>query len=370
MKSLFAFLSAIATIATPCFAKDTANIFPALDRSVVCIESFDADGKAKLGSGFFVAPGIVATVSHQVSHASKIVVHLKAGGTVQAILPVIVQGNEVAIIAVPDKATPYLPLRTQDPEIGARISTIGCPLGFGHSLSQGVIGHPRRLLDGKQLLQTDLAINPGNSGGPLFNEAGEVLGVVYGYEHDAHQISFTVPSDLLVQIMAQANAGLGHSSTPELDALWQQAQTHPDIGQRLSLYDQFLQKAPWVTEAIFNQGLLYFSQQKYIEAKERFEQALKLRPSYYEAHTSLGLALFNLKEFSKARDALLEAIVLKTDYAIAYLNLGLVYQNGLVDLGSARRVYLRYLQLDSQSADAADVQKQLKIIETSLKTNL
>jgi tetratricopeptide (TPR) repeat protein len=363
MKCLLPLLITLAIGNAPCQAKQAANIYPVIDRSVVCIESFASDGKARLGSGFFVAPGVIATVSHQVANASKITVHLHDGATQQATLPITAQGNELAIIAIADKTYPYLQLQPHDPDIGAKISTIGCPLGFGHSLTQGVIGHSRRLLDGKQLLQTDLAINPGNSGGPLLNQEGQVVGVIYGYEHDAHQISFAVPSDMLIQIMAQAGTNLGHSASPELEALWQQAQSTQQPDQKLIMYNNLLLKAPWLTEAVFNQGILYFGQQKYGLAKERFEQALKQRPSYYEAYTSLGLTLFNLKDFAKARDALLEAIILKTDYPIAYLNLGLVYQHGLTAVDSARRVYLRYLDLDGQSTDADEVRRQIKAIE-------
>lgn len=353
-----------------CQAKQPENIYPAIDRSIVCIESFDTAGKSRLGSGFFVAPGIIATVSHQVINANKIIVHLHDGTTEQAAVPITAQGNELAVITIANKTYPYLPLQAHDPVIGEKIATMGCPLGFDHSLAQGVIGHPRRLVDGKPLLQTDLAINPGNSGGPLLNQQGQVVGVVYGYEHDAHQISFTVPSDMLIQIMAQAGTNLGHSATPELETLWQQAQGAQDAAQQLMLYDKLLLKAPWITEAIFNQGILYFGQQQYSAAKERFEQAIQQRPKYYEAYTSLGLTLFNLKEFATARDALLEAIVLKTDYPIAYLNLGLVYQHGLTDMASAQRVYLRYLEIDAQSADAAEVKKQIKIMEASQKDSL
>ena len=62
---------------------------------------------------------------------------------------------------------------------GDETYAVGNPLGRNpDSISRGIISHTQRYLHGKTaFLQTDAAINPGNSGGPLFNQAGEVVGI-------------------------------------------------------------------------------------------------------------------------------------------------------------------------------------------------
>jgi S1-C subfamily serine protease len=64
---------------------------------------------------------------------------------------------------------------------GQRLFAIGAPYGLEHSVSAGVVSALRenmqRGLSPRNLVQTDVAINQGNSGGPLFNEAGEVVGI-------------------------------------------------------------------------------------------------------------------------------------------------------------------------------------------------
>jgi serine protease Do len=63
--------------------------------------------------------------------------------------------------------------------VGDWVMAMGNPLGQGFSVSVGVVSARERALSGTydDYIQTDAAINRGNSGGPLFNMAGEVIGV-------------------------------------------------------------------------------------------------------------------------------------------------------------------------------------------------
>ncbi len=60
---------------------------------------------------------------------------------------------------------------------GEPVFAIGNPFGLERSVSEGIVSHRARLVDGMLLLQTTAPINPGNSGGPLLNMRGEVVGV-------------------------------------------------------------------------------------------------------------------------------------------------------------------------------------------------
>jgi serine protease Do len=55
---------------------------------------------------------------------------------------------------------------------------IGSPFGFSRTVTQGIVSLKNREREGKVYLQTTAPVNPGNSGGPLFNDRGEVVGVV------------------------------------------------------------------------------------------------------------------------------------------------------------------------------------------------
>ncbi len=61
---------------------------------------------------------------------------------------------------------------------GEDVFAIGSPLGLERTVTNGVISSTNRAFEGLIYIQTNADINPGNSGGPLFNLAGEVIGVI------------------------------------------------------------------------------------------------------------------------------------------------------------------------------------------------
>lgn len=64
-------------------------------------------------------------------------------------------------------------------QVGESVIAIGNALGYGQSVTSGIVSATGRELDGidEKLIQTDAAINPGNSGGALLNANGEVIGI-------------------------------------------------------------------------------------------------------------------------------------------------------------------------------------------------
>lgn len=64
-------------------------------------------------------------------------------------------------------------------QVGEPAIAIGNALGYGQSVTTGIISATERMLEGfdSELIQTDAAINPGNSGGALMNARGEVIGI-------------------------------------------------------------------------------------------------------------------------------------------------------------------------------------------------
>lgn len=64
-------------------------------------------------------------------------------------------------------------------QVGEPVIAIGNALGYGQSVTTGIVSATKRTLEGfdSELIQTDAAINPGNSGGALLNANGEVVGI-------------------------------------------------------------------------------------------------------------------------------------------------------------------------------------------------
>ena len=102
------------------------------------------------------------------------------------------ENNDIAIIRVRIKdlsestLAEIKPIKIGDSnslEIGESVVAIGNALGYGQSVTTGVVSAvnrnfaPKESLDKKTYIQTDAAINPGNSGGALLNMKGELVGI-------------------------------------------------------------------------------------------------------------------------------------------------------------------------------------------------
>ena len=89
---------------------------------------------------------------------------------------------------------------------GDPVFTIGNPMGLERSTGEGIVSKTNRNLDGRLYIQTTAPIAPGNSGGPLFNERGEVIGVVnMGYIF-LDGLGFAIPSKYVKEFLDNVEA--------------------------------------------------------------------------------------------------------------------------------------------------------------------
>jgi serine protease Do len=140
-----------------------------------------------LGSGFLVDPaGYIVTNQHVVERAAdlKIEVTMNDGKTYSAHYITGDEETDLAFIKIDAKAAfPFINLENISPNLlGQTVIVVGNALGYGSSISRGVLSGTKRditvdNIDYRNLLQTDAAINPGNSGGPLIDLAGKLVGI-------------------------------------------------------------------------------------------------------------------------------------------------------------------------------------------------
>ncbi len=143
-----------------------------------------------LGSGFFIHPGgYVLSNEHVIRNASEIHIMTNDGQTYPAKLVATDPVYDLALLKVDPikkQSFAYLPMGDSN-EIrgGDHVIAVGNPLGFGHTVTAGIISHTGRSLfeekdpDGRYVryIQTDAAINPGSSGGPLITLSGAWIGL-------------------------------------------------------------------------------------------------------------------------------------------------------------------------------------------------
>jgi len=140
-----------------------------------------------LGSGFIVDPaGYIVTNEHVVERAADMKIHvtLSDGEVYEARYVTGDPSKDIALLKVDGpKPFPYISLDDLSPNLlGETVMALGNPLGYGLSVSRGIVSAVGRAVtveevEYKDLIQTDAAINPGNSGGPLIDIGGKLAGV-------------------------------------------------------------------------------------------------------------------------------------------------------------------------------------------------
>jgi serine protease Do len=171
----------------------------------------DDEGPSSLGSGFVISSdGYVLTNHHVVKNAAEIVVRFSSRHEYKAELVGSDPRTDVALLKIDAKNLPVLKLgSSENLKVGEWVLAIGSPFGFEHSATAGIVRAKGRSLPSEQyvpFIQTDVAINPGNSGGPLFNLAGEVVGInsqIYSRTGGFMGLSFAIPIDVAMDVVEQ-----------------------------------------------------------------------------------------------------------------------------------------------------------------------
>jgi S1-C subfamily serine protease len=195
----------------------TKEIVQRTQKSVALIA---ADGSS--GSGFVVAPNIVATNYHVIADcdASSMQVYFPDGekGAKNAVVIAEMPKRDLALLKIQDSTTPPLIIDRSHGFIkGQDVVIIGSPGIFRgmdvlpNAVSKGILSSQTEV-DGIALFQLSAAVNPGNSGGPVFGPDGNVIGVVVLKSLTEEAISFCIPADDLLQLMDEcAMAGYANS---------------------------------------------------------------------------------------------------------------------------------------------------------------
>jgi len=164
-----------------------------------------------LGSGFIIdSKGYIVTNNHVIDGADEITVVLADQKEYKATVVGHDADTDIALLKIDaDEDLPSVPLGDSDkPRVGDWVMAVGNPFGIGESVSVGIVSARNRDLQSgnfDDFIQTDAAINKGNSGGPLFNMAGEVIGIntaIYSPNGSSVGVGFATPTNLAKKVIA------------------------------------------------------------------------------------------------------------------------------------------------------------------------
>lgn len=166
-------------------------------------------GQEWSGTGFALNNGYIATNYHVVENAKEISVHGIAGNAIEKYSAQVIatdKVNDLAIIQIKDSKfhgfgrIPYR-VKTSTSNVGENVFVLGYPLattmGNEIKLTTGVISSRTGFMGDVALYQISAPIQPGNSGGPLFDNQGNLIGIVNAKHKGAENVGYAIKASYL-----------------------------------------------------------------------------------------------------------------------------------------------------------------------------
>ena len=174
------------------------------------------------GSGVVISPdGLILTANHVVNGANQIIVQTPLGKFPATVVHVDAS-NDLAMIKCAGQfnASPIAP--SKDIQLGQSVFTIGFPnidlQGYSPKLTKGEISSMNGVQDDPREWQISAPVQPGNSGGPLFDDKGNVIGIVLAklnavkmakYTGDVPEnVGYAIKSSYILPLLEKFNSGL------------------------------------------------------------------------------------------------------------------------------------------------------------------
>ena len=307
--------------------------------AVVAIATFDASGEPVMtGSGFFLRPGQVVTNLHVVRNAVRAEIKTLDGKgkvfPVSGTLAVDEEGD-LALLSVemsPNDRARSTELAKELPDEGEPIFVIGNPLKLEGSVSDGIVSAVREVPNSYRIIQITAPISHGNSGSPVFNQRGQVLGVVTVKVTNGQNINLAIEAARVGALRAgklQRLADIGGKNKGDaaesayrsgLDSLWL-----GNYDNALGYFENAVNKNPKRAEAWVQVGFCKVKQGKTQEAIRAYLQALQLKPAEAAIHNKLGDAYYYSGRLREAIEAYTEAANLEPRRAETFYNLAIAY---------------------------------------------
>ena len=158
------------------------------------------------GTGFLISSnGYVATSSHVIKGADSVYIENPAFGQLKTTVLINDESTDVAILKIhPEfmqtiKPLPYL-LSNEEANLGEEVYTLGFPredIVFGEGSVSASTGYRQN----PNAYQISVPVNPGNSGGPLFNQKGDLIGIISGLQTETSGAAFAIKSSVLLNVI-------------------------------------------------------------------------------------------------------------------------------------------------------------------------
>lgn len=195
-----------------------SKFFEGFDLPFAFDEMYTNPKATSLGSGVIISSeGYVVTNHHVIANADEVNIKLSDNTELPAKIIGSDQRTDLALLKVESKKTlPFVKFGdSSKARVGDWVIAIGNPFGLGGTVTAGIVSSKGRDISTDMMgivddfIQTDAAINSGNSGGPMFNIAGEVIGIntaIFSPSGSNIGIGFAIPSSTASKVIEQLKA--------------------------------------------------------------------------------------------------------------------------------------------------------------------
>jgi len=175
--------------------KLTSEEIGSLSKSAVQIFTHYDNGDFGYGSGFFFAPGKIATNYHVIEGAQEITIGYDDGSTYEGDIRVagFDSGLDLAVLSVEDTSIKPMELGDSSKLVkGQKVYSISSPIGYRNILTEGIISGVTN-----DEIQVTIPLSEGSSVGALIDEYGRAVGIVFARMYGVESLGFAKPVNTL-----------------------------------------------------------------------------------------------------------------------------------------------------------------------------
>jgi S1-C subfamily serine protease len=197
--------------------------------SVVRIRAVDGNGSVRHGSGVVIAPGEVVTACHVTRGAASI--EIEHGGLKSAVTAQVgSEQHDLCVLRAPTEAVPIAARRgSAELQPGETVIAVGFERGERPIAMRGHVAALYAYDDGP-VVRTDAPFDFGSSGGGLFDEAGDLVGILAFKARTGENLRFALPTEWLRPDSRVAGAFVPIAATARGVAFWERARgDRPDF---------------------------------------------------------------------------------------------------------------------------------------------
>lgn len=344
---------------------DADSILESNQGFIISLSFFGAeDEEIGHGTGFFIGEGVLVTNYHLVSQAFDAAgINFKGKKIKIEGLLAVDKNFDIAILKTKGKSKFITVDNSDELASGMKIFALGSD-SFGEiRADEGTVGNILELTSTQKIFDVTVDSPENISGGPVFNQSGQVLGVLTFLDL---RTKFILPVNILKNLSQSGTVTPLSSSPPEdyfetYEGANLAGRTYLALGnsyQAESFLKKIIKLKPEEIEVHNLLANIYVGQRNYSLAESTYKKIIELEPNGDSGYFELGLVFLRSLKWQESIDPFQKAVDLNAENKMAYFYIGNA-QYELRDFAKAAEFYKKYIELNPQ--DTAEAYKQLGI---------